>query len=203
PGTPGVRVVRRALVEHGGGAERERAVHDVGVAGDPADVGHAPVRVVRVDVLVELGRPGHVGQVAASGVLAALGAAGGAAGVHQEQRRLGRHGDRLDHRAPVVGEEVVDEDVTALHHGGLGRVLAGEPPPDQDLVDLLALLASGLDRLVRLDLVVEQVAAAVVAVHGDEDLAARVGDAAAAGAAAEPGEHLGVHDAQPGAGQHG
>src|SRR5438270_705673 len=33
PRAPGVRVVRRALVEHRGGAERQRAVHDVGVAG--------------------------------------------------------------------------------------------------------------------------------------------------------------------------
>src|SRR4029077_11323789 len=76
PGAPRGRGVRRALVDHAGGAARERAVHDVGVAGDPADVGHAPVRVLRVDVLVELGRPGHVGQVAAGGVLAALGASG-------------------------------------------------------------------------------------------------------------------------------
>ena len=179
PGTPGVRVVRRALVEHAGGAERERAVDDIGVAGDPADVGHAPVRVVRMDVLVVLGRPGHVGQVAAGGVLAALGTPGGAAGVHQEQRRLGRHGDRLDDGALVLGEQFVDEDVPALDHRGLGRVLAGEAPPDQDLVDLLAFLAGRLDRLVRLDLVVEQVAAAVVGVHRDQELAVRVGDPAA------------------------
>ena len=86
PRAAGVRVVRGALVEDAGGAEGERPVDDVGVAGDPADVRHAPVRVVRVDVLVELRRAGHVGEVAAGGVLAALRAAGGAGRVHQEQR---------------------------------------------------------------------------------------------------------------------
>ena len=47
PGPPAVGVVGHALVDHRGRAERQRAVDDVGVAGDPADVGHAPVHVVR------------------------------------------------------------------------------------------------------------------------------------------------------------
>ena len=202
PGAAGVRVVRRALVDHAGGAERERAVDDVGVAGDPADVGHAPVRVVRVDVLVVLGRAGHVGQVPAGGVLAALGSAGGAAGVHQEQRRLGRHGHRRDDLVPVIGEDLVDEEVPALHHRRLGGELAREAPPDQHLLDLGAFLAGRLDRLVGLDLVVLHGAAAVVGVHGDKDLAFGVGDAVPAGRPAEPAEHLGVDHPEPGAGQH-
>src|ERR1019366_5084918 len=99
PGPAGVRVVGSAFVHHAGGAEGERPVDDVGVAGDPADVGHAPVHVVGVNVLVILGCPGHVGQVSAGAVHAALRAAGRAAGVHQEQRRLGRHRDWLDDSA--------------------------------------------------------------------------------------------------------
>ena len=43
---PLVRVVRRALVHHRGRAVGERPVDDVGVAGDPADVGAAPVHVL-------------------------------------------------------------------------------------------------------------------------------------------------------------
>ena len=62
PRPAGVGIVGHALVDHRGGAQRQRPVDDVGVAGDPADVGHAPVHVVRVDVLVVLRRAGHVGR---------------------------------------------------------------------------------------------------------------------------------------------
>jgi hypothetical protein len=70
------------------------------------------------------------------------------------------------------------------------------------LVHLLALLAGGLHRLVGLDLVIGQLAAAVVAVHGDQEPARGVGNPVPAGGAAEPAEHLRVDDAQPGASQH-
>src|SRR3984885_1947955 len=140
PRAGGVRVVRGALVENARGTEGERAVDDIGVAGDPADVRHAPVGVVRVDVLVVLRRAGHVGEVAADGVLAALGTPGGAGGVHQEQRvrRLQRH--RLDDLALVRGEQVVDEDVPPLDHRGGGGVLARVTAEDENRVDVLAFL---------------------------------------------------------------
>ena len=136
-------------------------------------------------------------------MLAALRAAGGAAGVHQEQRRLGRHRHRLHHLAAVAGEQLIDEDVAAFGHRGLRGVLAGVAAPDQHLVDLLALLAGCRDRLVGLYLVIGQLPGPVVAVHGDQDPAAGVGDPVPASGAAEPAEHLRVNDAQPGAGQHG
>ena len=96
PGPPAVGIVGHPLVDHRRGAQRERPVDDVGVAGDPPDVGHAPVDVIGMDVLVVLRRPGDVGEIPASGVHAALRPAGGAGRVHQEQRRLGRHRHRLD-----------------------------------------------------------------------------------------------------------
>ena len=82
---------RDALEHHRGGAVGQRAVDDVAVAGDPADVGGAPVDVAVVvveDVLV-----GHRGvdEVAAGRVHDALGLAGGAGGVEDEQRVLGVH----------------------------------------------------------------------------------------------------------------
>ena len=46
PPDPLVRVVRRPLPHHAGRPVGERAVDDVGVAGDPADVGGAPVDVL-------------------------------------------------------------------------------------------------------------------------------------------------------------
>src|SRR6516164_9785506 len=154
PRPPAVGVVGHPLVDHRGGAQRQRAVDDVGVAGDPADVGQAPVHVVWVDVLVILGRAGDVGQVPAGAVLAALWAAGGAAGVHQEQWRLGRHRQRLDGPAPVLGENLIDEEVPAIAHRGRRGVLASVAPPDQHLVDLLALLGRLREGLVGLDLVI-------------------------------------------------
>ncbi len=69
-----------------GGAGGQRAVDDVAVAGDPADVGRAPVDVVVAEVEDPL--DGLLGEevVAGRGVLDALGLAGRAAGVEDEQR---------------------------------------------------------------------------------------------------------------------
>jgi hypothetical protein len=60
-------------------------------------------------------------------------------------------------------------------------VLVGDATPDEHLLDLDALLARLLDRLVTLDLVVDQVAVAVVGVHGDEHGALGISHALTAG----------------------
>jgi hypothetical protein len=70
-------------------AKRQRPVNDVRVAGNPADVRHAPINIFGMNVLVMyLEVPASIGQIAAGAVLAAFGFAGGAAGVHQEKRRF-------------------------------------------------------------------------------------------------------------------
>ncbi len=85
-----VRGVRRALVHDRRRAVRERPVDDVGVAGDPADVGGAPVDVgVGLDVEDVAVRVRALRQVAAGGVQDALGLAGRARGVEQVERVLG------------------------------------------------------------------------------------------------------------------
>src|SRR5579859_1579446 len=160
-----------ALVHHAGRPQGERPIDDVRVTGDPADVGEAPVGVFGMDVLVVLRGAGDVSQVAPCAVLAALRSGGGAAGVHEEQRRLGRHRHRIYALALVVGQQVVDDEVTAVDQGRLGRVLAGVALPDQDLFDLVPLLLGHGDRLVGLHLVVEQLTVAVVGVHGDQHVA--------------------------------
>src|SRR5690606_11614651 len=85
-----VRGVGGALVHHLGGAVHQRAVGHVGVAGDPADVGGAPVDVglgLEVeDVPVGVGA---LDEVAAGGVVDPLRLPGGARGVEDEQRVLG------------------------------------------------------------------------------------------------------------------
>ena len=89
-----VRVVRRALVHHRGGAVGERPVDDVGVPGDPADVGRAPVDVLlRLEVEDDLVRVGDAGQVAAGRVEDAL--------------RLGRRARRVEDEQRVLGVEAL------------------------------------------------------------------------------------------------
>ena len=56
PGAAGVREGGHALVDHRRGAKRQRPVDDVGMAGDPADIGHAPVNVLGMDVLHDIWR---------------------------------------------------------------------------------------------------------------------------------------------------
>ena len=126
PPDPLVRVVGRPLPHHAGGAVGERAVDDVGVAGDPADVGGAPVDVglgLEVeDVAVGGGDAGHV---AAGGVEDPLRLRGRAGGVEDVERVLGLH--RLG-RALGVGrrQHLVVEDVAALAHRALDPGVADD-----------------------------------------------------------------------------
>ena len=90
-----VGVGRRRLEQHRGRAVGERPVDDVAVPGDPAHVGGAEEDVARVVVEHHLVGVGGVDEVAARGVHEALGLAGAARGVEDEERVLGAH--------PLVG----------------------------------------------------------------------------------------------------
>src|SRR6185369_10491986 len=84
---------RGALVEHLGHPVGQRAVDDVGVPGDPTDVGGAPVHIgFRLDVEDVVVRVRRLGEVAAGGVYYALRRTGGARGVKQKQWLLGVEG---------------------------------------------------------------------------------------------------------------
>ncbi len=155
PGAAGVGELRNALVENAGGGERERAVDDVGMAGDPADVGHAPIYVLGMDVLDVLRRPRNVGKVATYGVLATFGPPRGAACVHEEKRRLGRHLHGLDTFATELPEDVVDDDAASLHEFRGTRVLARVALPDQNVVKLMTGAGGLHDRRVSLFLVIK------------------------------------------------
>ena len=89
-------LVRRggcALVEHLGHPVGQRPVDDVGVPGDPTDVGGAPEHVgFRLDVEDVVVRVRRLGEVATGGVHDALRRTGGARGVEQKQWLLGVEG---------------------------------------------------------------------------------------------------------------
>src|SRR5258708_9141711 len=141
------------------------------------------------------GGAGGGGGVTAGAVLAALGLAGRAAGVHQEERSFGVLRDGGHDLAVVVFQGFVDEEIAAHDHRRVGGVFAGIAPPDKDLVNVLALFFSGLHGDIRAGFVVHPLAVAMVTVGVDENAAAGICGAEAAGFTAEPAEDDRVHDA--------
>ena len=142
------------------------------MAGDPADVGGAPVHVgLRLDVEDVVVRVGRLGQVAAGGVHDALGLTGGARGVQQEQRVLG-----VERLRRVLGRRRVD-DVVPPQVAALGprrrRSRCGAPPARARRARRSA---DGLvDRLLQR----HRLAAAELPVGGDHQLGLGVLDAGA------------------------
>ncbi len=182
PRPPRVRIRRDALVHDARRPQRQRSVDDVGVPGDPADVGEAPVRVVGVDVLVVLRRTGRrtpgshrssAGTPSGRPVVPLVyirnnGASAGidtgstccaAVGLQAARRRRSR--------APRPS-------------GCSSGTRPGCRRQTSTFSTSTPSSARNLDRLVGLGLVVDQLAVAVVAVHRHQDLALRVGHPVAA-----------------------
>nr|GBO98261.1 hypothetical protein RVX_3300 [Nitratidesulfovibrio sp. HK-II] len=185
-----------ALEHQRGAAKGQRAVHDVAVPGDPADVGGAPVHVVVMQVEHPLGGVGRVGKVAAGGVHHALGLAGGTAGVQDEQHVLAVHlGARAGGIKGAVGHHLVPPQVAAFAHGA-ARVRA---------VDHHHLFHAGavLQGLVHVDLERDGPARAQHGVRRDHHPGLAVLDAVLQADGREPGENYGMHRPDARAGQHG
>ena len=193
PEAAGIGVGRHALEHHRGRPVGEGPVDDVAVAGDPADIGGAPVDVALVvveDVFV-----GHrrIGEITAGGVHDALRRAGGAGGVEDEERILGIH----HHGLAMIGDALhllVEPDVAV---GIPGNVVAGATNHE--------LLHAGhaFERLVGIGLQGREAAAARRLVGGDDELGAGALDAGAQGIGGEAGEDDGMDRADAGAGEHG
>ena len=132
PEAVGLREIRRAFVHQAGGAVLQRAVDDVAVAGDPSDVGGAPVGVLVLQIENPFGGEVSADGISAGGVHDAFGLAGRAGRIEDVERmlgieRLGRaHVGRLRHQLvpPVIAAclhvdgspgAFVDDDV--LHAG--------------------------------------------------------------------------------------
>ena len=190
-----VGVGRHALEHDLGAAERERAVGDVGVAGDPADVGGAPEHVVGLQVEGPLGGERRMQQVAAGGVLHALGLAGRARGVEQEQRVLGADPFRL--AGGGLGLHFVVQPLVARRVPG--DLAAGALVDDHVAHRFAAVQRQRFvdDRLER-----QALAAAQLLVGGDHHHRAGVGDAVAQALRREAAEHDRVRRADARAGLH-
>ena len=161
PPAAALGAVGRAFVEHLGHAVGERPVDDVAVAGDPADVGGAPVDVgLGLEVEHRPMRVRRPGQVAAGRVQDPLRLAGGPGGVHDVERVLGvEELARVLRGRPADGVVPPDVDVVVPLD-----VLAGAAY-DQHLVDDVRLRA----RLVHRRFQRRGCPAAVAAVGGDHD----------------------------------
>ena len=108
------------------GPKRKRAVHTVGVAGDPPGVCRAPVHVVVAHVEAPLRGVRRVGEVAARRVHDARGLARTAAGVQQKERVIGIHGfaGKVGVQGKIVDEVVPPHVAVALHgHAVNARML--------------------------------------------------------------------------------
>ena len=124
-----VGIVRRALVQHRGGAVAQRPVDDVAVAGHPADVGRAPVHVLvalEVEDVVVRRRDAH--EVPRCRMRDPFRLRGRARGVEQVEQILGVH--RLGRARRLVDSELVPPVVAA---GGHRHVVAG-PLQDDDVL---------------------------------------------------------------------
>src|SRR6267142_7005909 len=196
PGAAGVWEVGDPSVEDAGCGESQRAVNNVGMAGDPADIRHAPVDVFGMNVLVIPGGAGDVGEIAAGAMLAAFGLAGGTAGVHEEERSIGVLRDGLDGLSRKIFQNFVHIKIAAHDHRRFGSVVACIAAPDQDLVDVLAFFFCGCDGDIRVAFVIDLFSVAVIAVGVDEDAAAGIGGAKATSFAAETAEDDGMDDAE-------
>ena len=116
PETRGIGVIGHALEHQGNGAVGQRPIDDIAVAGDPAHVGGTPIDIAVVIVEDQLVGERGVDHIAAGGVQHALGLAGGARGIKNEQRVLGVHLFRLAGVIRGLADFVIP-DVAAFLHG--------------------------------------------------------------------------------------
>src|SRR5229473_4661006 len=126
-------------------------------------------------------------------MLATFGFAGGAAGVHEEERGFGVLRDGLDDVIAIVLQNIVYKIIALQDHGRFGIVFVVEALPDENFVDGLAFFFRGFHGDVGVAFVVDPFAVAVVAVGVDQHAAAGIRGAQAAGFATEAAEHNGMH----------
>ncbi len=194
PVAAGVGIDRHRLEHDGGGAVGERTVDDVGVAGDPADVGGAEVDVAGVVVEDQLVGHRRVDHVAAGGVQHSLRLARRSRGVEDEQRVLRAHPLVGAGRALLAALLVEPEIATRPHrHLGVGA------SRHQHRLDQVEAVDGAVDGLLE----VQAPPAAQTLVGGHHHPGPGVEDAIADRLRAEAAEDDRVHRADPCAGQHG
>ena len=183
---------------HGGRAVGHRAIYDVRMAGDPADVGRAEVDVAVVVVEDVLVRGARIDHVSPDRVLHALGLPRGAGGIEDEERILGVH-DLASAVGVRIGHQLVPPKVAAsLHIHGKVRAI------DHDAGRYLSIHARVRvgHSLVGYRLHQDGLIATMGAVAGNDSGASRINDAVGERVRGKAAEHNRVNRANAGAGQH-
>ena len=187
------RIRGHALKHDRGGPVEQRAVDDIAVSGDPADVGGAPVDVVGL-VLEYIGEAvARIHHIASTSMDHPLGLARAARGVEDEEQVLGIHG--LGRTVAGNGSErLVEPHITA---GVPLDVFAGVA--DHQVGGHRRAFGEGL---VDHGFQGQPLGAALHAVAGDHADGSGVLDAVGQAARGEAGKDHAVHRADAGAGQH-
>ena len=195
PEAAGIRVSWDAFKHGGDGAIGQRAIDDVAVPGDPADIGRTPVAVsimVVEDIL--MGERG-VHDVPTRGVQYALGPAGRSRGVENEQRIFRIHdGRRAVGRRGFHGLVIPTITCVPLN------VAAGSAH-DQYLFDMLRTWS--LQCCIDIRLQGNGAPAAIPLVGGDYEARTAIFDPASQGIRGKAGKDHRMHRADACAGQHG
>ena len=186
------RIIRHALEHQRRRAIGERAIDDIAVARDPADIRRAPVNVALAIVEDEFMGERGVDEIAAGRVQHALGLSGRTRGVENEERVFRAHLGVGAVGGDACGLVLVPE-VAAPRHVDI-RARARD---DNDGLD-----GNLLQRRVDIAFQRNALAAAQAFIRGDDDCGLRVLDAAGERVRREPAEDHRMNGADARAGQH-
>ena len=194
PEASGIGKRRHAFKHQRGAAVAKRAIDNVAVAGDPADVGGAEINVAVVDVENVFVRERAPEQITGGAVDDALGFAGGAAGVKDEQIILGVQFFRRTIRRCLRHQFVIPHVADGNEVARFGVAL-----DDDDVLDARRVFERGVGEFLELNVF----AGAQRDVRGDEQFAFGIVDAARERIRTEPAEHHGMNRADARAAEHG
>ncbi len=138
---------RSAFVQHDRSSRSQRPVGDITMSGDPAHIGRAPEHIVGAQIEYPLAGELYPQQIAAAGVLDALGLAGGSGCVQQEERMLRVHPHGIAYRRLPFDDVVPPQIAAGAHLDGL----AGAPQDDDAANTGAAASQSFIDSRLELD----------------------------------------------------
>ena len=196
PETPDIRVARNPFEHQGGCAIGQRAVHDIGMAGHPADIGGAPIHLAIPVIEHILVSHRRIDQITAGGMQHPFRVTGRTGGIENEQRVFRIHFFR---RAVGIGPgtDLVIPNVAGIVEGS---VAAGMSDHDDFLNAPDFRVGQGF---VNVLLQRHGAPAAFALIGGDHHFRPAAFDPRGQRIRGKAAEDDGMHRPDPGAGEHG